>query len=143
MAIVCGIVFSVLGAAALTREYQFFANSTNGVAVVVAKERNGATSPYLRCRLLLYAGSKVYEARFPVSMQLWQNVRKGQTVDVEYLRNDPTNMRLKGSIGDVGGSLLDLLAGLTLLVVGVPISIGSARFLRRGDAEPKAEDSAL
>jgi hypothetical protein len=136
MALLFGLIFAGTGTGALMQEYQFLTNSNTGIAEVIAKQQIGQKNFFVECRLLSGgAGKTVYERSIPVYSGLWQNVRKGQTLNVEYLRNDPSNMRLAGSIGNLGDSLLRLLIGLLLLLIGVAVSIGATQFLVRAKRE--------
>ena len=141
MALVFGLIFAATGTGALSQEYQFLMNSTTGIAEVVGKRQMGQQNFFVDCRLLSDGASKtVYGRSIPVYSGLWQNLRKGQTLNVEYLRNDPANMRLPGSVGNISDGLLHLVIGLLLLVIGVPVLIGAIQFLVRERKRPKAED---
>ena len=141
MALLFGLIFTAGGSGALIDEYKFLTNSTTGVAEIVGKERAGQTDFFVDCRLLLSgAGKVVYEKRLSVYSGLWQNLRKGQSLNVEYLRDDPANMRLPGSIGNLGDSFLHLLAGVFLVVVGTIVLIIAIQFLVSGAGMQKAEE---
>jgi hypothetical protein len=129
MAIICGVVFILVGCTGLMEEYQFWTNSSPGIAEVIGKDQIRQQKFYVRCRMLVDPGPSRYEGRFVVYEGLWRSLHKGQMLDVAYLRSNPAKMRLKGSIGDIGGLLLYLIAGLALLVLGAIVSFGSARFL--------------
>jgi hypothetical protein len=129
MAIVCGVVFVLLGGAGLVEEYQFWANSNPGVAEVTGKDQSAQHKFYVRCRISAGGGHSQYEGHFVVYEGLWRSLRKGQMLDVVYLRSNPAEMRLKGSIGDIGELLLYLIGGVTLLGIGGIVSFGSVRFL--------------
>jgi hypothetical protein len=129
MAIICAVVFIVLGCTGLLEEYRFWTNSSPGIAEVIGKDQIGQQKFYVRCRMSVDPGPSRYEGRFVVYEGLWRSLRKGQMLDVAYLRSNPAKMRLKGSIGDIGGLLLYLIAGLALLGIGSVVSFGSARFL--------------
>jgi hypothetical protein len=132
MALVFGLIFAATGTGALTQEYQFLTNSTTGIAEVVGKRQAGQQNFFVDCRLLSDGVSKtVYGRSIPVYSGLWQNLRKGQTLNVAYLRNDPANMRLAGSVGNIGDGLLHLMIGLLLLAIAVPVLIGAIQFLVR------------
>ena len=132
MAFVFGLIFAATGTGALMQEYQFLTNSTTGIAEVIGKRQTGQQSFFVDCRLLSAGASKnVYGRSIPVYSGLWQNLRKGQTLNVEFLRNDPANMRLPGSVGNIGDELLHLVTGLLLLVIGVPVLIAAIQFLVR------------
>ena len=136
MSLVFGLIFATTGTAALMQEYQFLTNSTTGMAEVIGKQETGQKNFFVQCRLLFGgAGKTVYEKSIPVYSGLWQNLRKGQTLNVEYLRNDPSNMRLPGSVGDLGDSVLHVLIGGLLLVIAVPVTIGAIQFLVRAKRE--------
>ena len=135
MAIICAVVFIVLGCTGLLEEYQFWTNSSLGVAEVIGKGQIGQQKFYVRCRMSVDAGPGRCEGRFVVYEGLWRSLRKGQMLDVAYLRSNPAKMRLKGSIGDIGGLLLYLIAGLALLGLGSVVSFGSARFLLAASGE--------
>jgi hypothetical protein len=132
MALLFGLIFATSGTGALMQEYQFLTNSTTGIAEVIGKQQTGQKNFFVECRLLSGgAGKTVYERSIPVYSGLWQNLRKGQTLNVEYLRNDPSNMRLPGSVGNLGDSLLHVLIGGLLLVIAVPVTIGAIQFLTK------------
>lgn len=131
MALVWGLILTTLGAGKLIQEYQFMTNSTPGIAEVIGKERAGEKNFFVDCRLLSGASAPVYEKKISVYSGLWQNLRKGQTLNVDYLRNDPASMRLQGSIGNLGDSFLNLLLGLMLLAVAIVASIIATQFLVR------------
>jgi Protein of unknown function (DUF3592) len=136
MALVFGLIFAITGTGALIQEYQFLTNSSTGIAEVIGKQQTGQKNFYVEFRLLSGgAGKTVYERSIPVYSGLWQNLRKGQTLNVDYLRNDPSNMRLVGSVGNVGDSLLHVLIGGLLLMIAVPVSIGAIQFLVRTKRE--------
>ena len=110
MALLFGFFFAIGGAGALIQEYQFLTSSTTGIAEIIGKERAGQNNFFVDCRLLLGSPAKsVYEKRIPVYSGLWQNLHKGQALNVEYLRTDPANMRLAGSIANLGDTFLHLL----------------------------------
>jgi len=126
IAVICGLYFALSGAGALIQEYRFLTNADAGIAEVIGKERTGPKSFVIDCRLLL-AGSNsgIYKKTIPVYSGLWQALRKGQTVNVTYLRNDPANMRLEGSIGNLGDAFLHFVVGLFLLIIGlVALTLG-------------------
>jgi hypothetical protein len=128
MALLFGLYFAIGGAGALIQEYQFLTNSTNGIAEIMGKERAGENNFFVDCRLLLDGPTKsVYEKRIPVYSGLWQNLRKGQALNVEYLRTDPANMRLAGSIGNLGDTFQRLLFGVLLVIAGTIATIVGAR----------------
>jgi hypothetical protein len=132
MALLFGFYFAIGGAGALSREYQFLTNSTTGIAEIIGKERVGQNTFFVDCRLLLGGPAKsVYEKRIAVYSGLWQNLRKGQALNVEYLRTDPANMRLAGSIGNLGDTFLRLLFGVLLVIVGTMATIVGVRVLVR------------
>ena len=132
MALIFGLIFAVGGAGSLTQEYQFLTNSTTGIAEIVSKQRAGQNNFFIDCRLLSGGRDKiVYEKRIPVYAGLWQNLRKGQALNVEYLRSDPANMRLPGSVGNIGDSFLHLLVGVFLVIVGIIATIVGLRVLVR------------
>jgi len=140
MALVFGLIFSIGGACALVQEYQFLTDSSTGIAEIVSKERAGPNNFFVDCRLLLGGpGKMVYERKIPVYSGLWQNLRKGQALNVEYLRTDPANMRLPGSIGNLGDSFLHLLIGVFLAVIGTIATLVAGRFLIK-DARRKKLD---
>jgi hypothetical protein len=141
MALLFGLIFTAGGSGALIDEYKFLTNSTTGIAEILGKERAGQNNFFVDCRLLLGgAGKVVYQKRLPVYSGLWQNLRKGQSLNVEYLRDDPANMRLPGSIGNLGDSLLHLLAGMFLVMVGTVVVIVAIQVLARGTGMQKAEE---
>jgi hypothetical protein len=141
MALVFGLIFAMTGTGALIQEYQFFTNSTTGLAEVVGKRQTGQQNFLVDCRLLSDGSGKgVFGRSIPVYSGLWQNLRKGQTLNVEYLRNDPANMRLPGSVGNLGDALLHLVIGLLLFVIGIPVLIGAIQFLVQGRGRQKAEE---
>ena len=132
MALLFGFYFAIGGAGALIQEYQFLTNSTTGIAEIVGKERAGQNNFVVDCRLLLGGSAKsVYEKKIPVYSGLWQNLRKGQALNVEYLRTDPANMRLAGSIGNLGDTFLHLLFGVLLVIVGTVATLVGIRALVR------------
>ena len=136
MALVFGLIFAVTGTSGLVQEYQFLTNSTPGIAEVIGKQQTGPKNFYVRCRLISGGrGKTVSERSIPVYSGLWQNLRKGQTLNVDYLWTDPSNMRLAGSVGNVWDWLLHLLIGGLLLVIAVPVSIGAIQFLVRAKKE--------
>ena len=119
MALIFGLIFAGGGAGSLSQEYQFLTNSTTGIAEIVAKDRTGENNFFIDCKLLSEGREKiVYQKRIPVYSGLWQNLRKGQALNVEYLRSDPANMRLPGSVGNLPDSFLHLLVGVFLVFVG-------------------------
>jgi hypothetical protein len=131
MALLFGLYFAIGGAGALIQEYQFLTNSTTGIAEIMGKERAGQNN-FVDCRLLLGGSTKsVYEKRLPVYSGLWQNLRKGQALNVEYLRTDPANMRLAGSIGNLGDAFLRSFFGVLLLIVGTVATVVGIRVLVR------------
>jgi hypothetical protein len=141
MALLFGLIFMAGGGRALVQEYKFLTNATTGIAEIVGKERAGRNDFFVDCRLLLSGPGKVdYEKRLPVYSGLWQNLRKGQSLNVEYLRDDPTNMRLPGSIENLGDSLLHLLVGVFLVIVGTIAVIVAIEFLARGAGTQKAQE---
>jgi hypothetical protein len=124
MALLFGFIFAIGGAGALIQEYQFLTNSTTGIAEIVGKERVGQNNFFVDCRLALSGSEKVvYQGKIPVYSGLWQNLRKGQELNVEYLRTDPANMRLAGSIGNLRDTFLHLLFGVFLVIVGTIATI--------------------
>jgi hypothetical protein len=132
MALLFGFYFAIGGAGALIQEYQFLTNSTTGIAEIMGKERAGQNNFFVDCRLLLGGSTKsVYEKRLPVYSGLWQNLRKGQALNVEYLRTDPANMRLAGSIGNLADAFLRLFFGVLLVIVGTVATIVGVRVLVR------------
>jgi hypothetical protein len=141
MALLFGLIFAIGGAAALIQEYQFMTDSTNGIAEIVGKERAGQNNFFVDCRLLLGGPAKVvYERKIPVYSGLWQNLRKGQAVNVEYLRTDPANMRLSGSIGNLGDSFLHLLFGVFLVILGIVATMVGVRVMAREAARQSAQE---
>src|SRR5258708_31441697 len=129
MALLCGLIFATTRRGALMQEYQFLTNSTTGIAEVIGKQEMGQKNFFVECRLLSGGtGKTVYERSIPVYSGLWQNLRKGQTLNVEYLRNDPSNMRLPGSVGNLGDSLLHVLIGGVPFVISVPLTIRAIQF---------------
>lgn len=139
MALVFGLSFAAAGAGALRQEYEFLTNSTTGIAEVVGKRQTGQQNFFVDCRLLSEgAGKTVYS--IPIYSGLWQNLRKGQTLNVAYLRNDPANLRLPGSVGNISDELLHLVIGLLLLVMAVPVLIGAIQFLLRERKPQQTED---
>jgi hypothetical protein len=142
LALLFGVIFALEGAWALTQEYQFLTNSTSGVAEIIGKERSGQSSFFVDCRLLVGIPNKaVYEKRIAVYSGLWQNLRKGQALNVQYLRSDPANMRLPGSIGNVWDSFLHLVIGLFLVIIGIAVLIVAIRFLvREAGSQPQSTD---
>ena len=141
MALLFGFVFAFGGCGALIQEYQFLTNSTTGIAEIVGKERTGQNNFSVDCRLLLGGSEKVvYEKRIPVYSGLWQNLRKGQALNVEYLRSDPANMRLPGSIGNLGDAFLHLSIGVFLAIVGTIASIVGVRFFVKKAEKEKVGD---
>jgi hypothetical protein len=132
MALLFGFYFAIGGAGALIQEYQFLADSTTGIAEITGKERAGQNDFFVDCRLLLGGSAKnIYEKRIPVYSGLWQNLRKGQALNVEYLRTDPANMRLVGSIGNLGDTFQRLLFGVLLVIVGTMATMVGVRVLVR------------
>jgi hypothetical protein len=132
MALLFGFYFAFGGAGALIQEYQFLTNSTTGIAEIIGKERAGQNDFFVDCRLLLGGSAKsIYEKRIPVYSGLWQNLRKGQALNVQYLRTDPANMRLAGSIGNLGDTFQRLLFGVLLVLVGTTAAIVGVRVLVR------------
>ena len=130
MALLFGFFFAIGGAGALIQEYQFLTSSTTGIAEIIGKERAGQNNFFVDCRLLLGGPAKsVYEKRIPVYSGLWQNLHKGQALNVEYLRTDPANMRLAGSIGNLGDTFLHLLFGVLLVIVGTVATLVGVRVL--------------
>jgi hypothetical protein len=143
MALLFGLIFAIGGANALIQEYQFLTNSTTGIAEIVGKERSGQNNFFVDCRLLLSGPPKVvYEKRIPVYSGLWQNLHKGQTLNVEYLRTDPANLRLPGSIGNLPDLFLHLLGGVFLVIIGSVATIVGVRVLVR-EAGSRREVSEL
>lgn len=141
MALLFGLIFAIGGAAALIREYQFLTDSTAGIAEIVGKQRAGQNSFFVDCRLLLGGPEKVvYEAKIPVYAGLWQNLRKGQAVNVEYLRTDPANMRLSGSIGNLGDSFLHVLFGVFLVILGIVATMVGVRVVIREAARQSPQE---
>jgi hypothetical protein len=141
MALLFGIIFAIGGAGALMQEYQFFTNSTTGVAEIIGKERGGQNNFYVDCRLTLNSSEKlVYQTKIPVYSGLWQNLRKGQTLNVEYLRNNPSNMRLPGSIGNLPDTFLHLLFGPFLVIVGTIATMVGVRVLVREKRRQSAQE---
>ena len=131
MALIWGPILASQGTSALLQEYQFITNSGTGIAEVVGKTRVGQKDFYVDCRLLSGVGATVYEKRLSVYSGLWQNLRKGQTINVDYLRTDPANMRLQGSIGNLGDSLAHLVLGSLLIVIAIMASIGGVECLAK------------
>ena len=132
MALLFGFIFAMGGAGALIQEYQFLTNSTTGIAEIMGKERVGQNNFFVDCRLALNDSEKiVYEAKIPVYSGLWQNLRKGQALSIEYLRTNPANMRLPGSVGNLGDTFLHLLFGVLLVIVGTIATIVGVRVLVR------------
>jgi hypothetical protein len=132
MALLFGFIFAIGGGGALIQEYQFLTNSTTGIAEIIGKERLGQNNFFVDCRLALNGSEKiVYAAKIPVYSGLWQNLRKGQALNVEYLRTDPANMRLPGSVGNLGDTFLHLLFGVLLVIVGTIATIVGVRVLVR------------
>jgi hypothetical protein len=128
MALLFGFYFAIGGAGALIQEYQFLTNSNTGIAEIMGKERAGQSNFFVDCRLLLGGSTKsVYEKRISVYSGLWQNLHKGQALNVEYLRTDPANMRLAGSIGNLGDTFQRLLFGVLLVVAGTLATIVGLR----------------
>jgi len=143
MSLISGLIFAIGGAGSLSQEYQFLTNSTTGVAEIVAKDRAGPNNFFIDCRLLSGGREKVvYEKKIPVYSGLWQNLRKGQALNVEYLRNDPANMRLPGSVGNLGDSFLHLLVGVFLVIIGIVAAFVGLRVLIR-EAKSRREVSDL
>jgi hypothetical protein len=148
IALICGLYFAISGAGALIQEYRFFTNSEAGVAEVTGKERTGPNGFVIDCRLLAAGNSSVvYKRTIPVYFGLWQALRKGQTVNVTYLRTDPANLRLQGSIGDLGDAFLHFLVGLFLLIIGLAAAklgrtISLSARLGQGSDEPDGLPSA-
>jgi hypothetical protein len=141
MALLFGFFFAIGGAGALIQEYQFLTNSTTGIAEIIGKERAGQNKFFVDCRLLLGGPAKmVYEKRIPVYSGLWQNLRKGQALNVEYLRTDPANMRLAGSIGNMGDTFLHLLFGVLLVIVGTIATMVGVRVLVREKGQQSAQE---
>ena len=137
MALLFGFIFAVGGAGALIQEYQFLTNSTTGVAEITGKERVGQNNFLVECRLALNGSEKiVYKAKISVYSGLWQNLRKGQDLNVEYLRTDPANMRLPGSVGNLGDTFLHLLFGVFLVIAGTVATIVGVRVLVREKVSP-------
>jgi hypothetical protein len=135
MALLFGLIFAIGGAVALIQEYQFLTDSTTGIAEIVGKERAGQNNFFVDCRLLLGAPKKVvYERKIPVYSGLWQNLRKGQALNVEYLRTDPANMRLSGSIGNLRDSFLHLLFGVFLVILGIFATMVGVRVMVKAAA---------
>ena len=138
MALLFGLIFAGGGAGGLIQEYQFLTNATTGIAEIVGKERAGENNFFVDCRLLLSDPAKVvYEKRMPVYSGLWQNLHKGQALNVEYLRSDPANMRLPGSIGNLPDLLLHLLLGVGLVIIGIVATIVGIRVLVREARSPR------
>jgi hypothetical protein len=134
MALLFGLIFTAGGGGALTQEYKFLTNSTTGIAEIVGKVRAGPNDFFVDCRLLLSGPGKVnYDKRLSVYAGLWQNLHKGQSLNVEYLRDDPADMRLPGSMGNLGDSLLHLLVGVFLVIIGSIAVISAIQFLARGE----------
>jgi hypothetical protein len=141
MALLFGLIFTAGGGGALIDEYKFLTNSTTGIAEIIAKERAGQNTFFIDCRLLLGGAGKVaYEKRLSVYSGLWQNLRKGQSLNVEYLQDDPANMRLPGSIGNLGDSFLHLLIGVFLVFVGTIVGIIAIQSLARGTGMQRPEE---
>ena len=134
MALLFGLIFTAGGGGALTQEYKFLTNSTTGIAEIVGKVRAGPNDFFVDCRLLLSGPGKVnYAKRLSVYAGLWQNLHKGQSLNVEYLRDDPADMRLPGSMGNLGDSLLHLLVGVFLVITGTIAVIFAIQFFARGE----------
>src|ERR1700757_4774000 len=128
MALLFGFIFAIGGAGGLIAEYQFLTNSTTGIAEIISKERVGDNNFFVDCRLALNGTEKVfYQGKIPVYSGLWQNLRKGQALNVEYLRTDPANMRLPGSIGNLGDAFVHLLFGVLLVIVGTVATLVGIR----------------
>jgi hypothetical protein len=143
MALLFGLIFAIGGANALIQECQFLTDSTTGIAEIVGKERAAQNNFFVDCRLLLSGPAKVvYEKRIPVYSGLWQNLHKGQNLNVEYLRTDPANMRLPGSIGNLPDLFLHLLGGVFLMIIGIVATIVGVRVLGR-EAGSRREHSDL
>jgi hypothetical protein len=124
LALLFGFIFAIGGAGGLIQEYQFLTKSTAGIAEIIGKERVGQNDFFVDCRLALSGSEKVvYQGKISVYSGLWQNLRKGQALNVEYLRTDPANMRLPGSIGNLGDTFLHLLFGMLLVIVGTIAAI--------------------
>ena len=124
LALLFGFIFAIGGAGGLIQEYQFLTNSTTGIAEIIGKERVGQNNFFVDCRLALSGSEKVvYQGKIPMYSGLWQNLRKGQVLNVEYLRTNPANMRLPGSIGNLGDTFLHLLFGVFLVIVGIIAAI--------------------
>jgi hypothetical protein len=140
LSLLFGFVFAIGGAGALFQEYQFFTNSATGIAEIIGKERVGQNNFVVNCRLTLNGTAKtVYETKIPVYSGLWQNLHKGQALDVEYLRTEPANMRLPGSVGNLGDTFLHLLFGMFLVLVGTIAAIVGVRVLVRGKGRQSAQ----
>jgi hypothetical protein len=138
MALLFGLIFAGGGAGGLIQEYQFLTNATTGIAEIVGKERAGENNFFVDCRLLLSGPAQVvYEKRMPVYSGLWQNLHKGQALNVEYLRSDPANMRLPGSIGNLPDLFLHLLLGVGLVIIGIVATIVGIRVLVREARSPR------
>jgi len=132
MALLFGFIFAIGGAGGLIKEYQFLTNSRTGIAEIISKERVGDNNFFVDCRLALNGTEKVvYQGKISVYSGLWQNLRKGQALNVEYLRTDPANMRLPGSIGNLGDTSLHLFFGVFLVIVGTIATIVGVRVLVR------------
>jgi len=141
MALLFGFIFAIGGAGALIQEYQFLTNSTTGIAEIVGKERVGQNNFFVDCRLVLSGSEKVvYQGKIPVYSGLWQNLRKGQALNVEYLRTDPANMRLPGSIGNLGDAFLHLLFGVFLVVMGTIATIVGVPVLVREKGQQNGQE---
>jgi hypothetical protein len=140
MALLFGFIFGIGGSGALIQEYQFLTNSTTGIAEVIGKERVGQNDFFVDCRLALNGSGKVvYQTKIPVYSGLWQNLRKGQALNVAYLRTDPANMRLPGSIGNLGDTFLHLLFGVFLVIIGTVATIVGIRVLVREKGRQSAQ----
>jgi Protein of unknown function (DUF3592) len=141
MALLFGFIFAIGGAGGLIKEYQFLTNSRTGIAEIISKERVGDNNFFVDCRLALNGTEKVvYQGKISVYSGLWQNLRKGQALNVEYLRTDPANMRLPGSIGNLGDTSLHLFFGVFLVIVGTIATIVGVRVLVREKGRQSSQE---
>jgi hypothetical protein len=141
MALLFGFIFAIGGAGGLIKEYQFLTNSTTGIAEIISKERVGDNNFFVDCRLALNGSEKIfYQGKIPVYSGLWQNLHKGQALNVEYLRTDPANMRLPGSVGNLGDTFLHLLFGVFLVIVGTIATIVGVRVLVREKGRQSSQE---
>ncbi|HYZ75594.1 MAG TPA: hypothetical protein VE641_21130, partial [Chthoniobacterales bacterium] len=112
-----------------------------GIAEIISKERVGQNNFFVDCRLALNGSEKVvYQGKISVYSGLWQNLRKGQALNVQYLRTDPANMRLPDSIGNLGDTFLHLLFGVFLVGVGTIATIAGVRVLVREKGRQSSQE---